>query len=108
MTKSMSSSTVEELEQNRLHNQQLKKAKSHLLERQRAYKRVFDDKNKAVKAVLEDLGMFCRAYRSCFDPDARIHAVFEGRREVILRIEDHLKLSQEELWKQYRGDQSDE
>ena len=47
--------------------------------------------------LLRDLRKFCRADESCFDADPRIHAAFEGRREVWLRINDFLTLSPEEL-----------
>ena len=47
--------------------------------------------------VLDDLAGFCRAERSCWDPDARIHAALEGRREVYIRIKEHLELTPEQL-----------
>ena len=47
--------------------------------------------------LLEDLAKFCRANQSCFDPDPRIHAALEGRREVWLRIQQHLNLKPSEL-----------
>lgn len=82
-----------------------KKARSYLFDRQRAYKKVFgSSKDLAIKKVLEDLKAFCRADESCFDPDPRIHAVLEGRREVILRIGHHIDLKSEQLWDLYRGD----
>ncbi|MBM4071984.1 MAG: hypothetical protein FJ271_24120 [Planctomycetes bacterium] len=43
--------------------------------------------------VLADLAKFCRAGESTFHPDARVHAVLEGRREVWLRIQKYLRLS---------------
>ena len=84
-----------------------KRQKARLLDRQRAYKKVFSlegtaSQVKAVKAVLDDLNRFCRADRSCFDPDPRIHAVLEGRREVHLRIGEHVDLTQNELWTLYK------
>ena len=53
--------------------------------------------------VLKDLARFCRAHESTFHPDPRAHALAEGRREVWLRIEHHLKLSPDELWSLYSG-----
>jgi hypothetical protein len=47
--------------------------------------------------VLSDLARFCRANETCFNADARLHAVAEGRREVWLRIQDHLTLTSEQL-----------
>jgi len=51
--------------------------------------------------VMQDLKVFCRADKSCFHPDSRIHAVAEGRREVYLRIQQHLTLAPEELAELY-------
>lgn len=51
--------------------------------------------------VIRDLERFCRASESTFHPDARVHALLEGRREVFLRILDHLKLSDEQLLAKY-------
>jgi hypothetical protein len=53
--------------------------------------------------VLSDLSKFCRANETCFDPDPRLHAVAEGRREVFLRIQKHLNLSAEQLHALYAG-----
>lgn len=78
------------------------KAKEHLQQRQRAYQKVFLSKDPANKAILEDLKYFCRAENTCFDPDPRIHAVLEGRREVFLRIEQHLKYDIERLFSLYK------
>lgn len=51
--------------------------------------------------VLADLARFCRANESTFHPDARAHAVAEGRREVWLRIQRHLQLTDDQLWALY-------
>lgn len=53
--------------------------------------------------VLMDLAQFCRANQSCFDADPRIHAVAEGRREVWLRIINHLHLTTPQLFALYTG-----
>lgn len=55
------------------------------------------------RAVLTDLARFCRANETCFDPDPRIHAAAEGRREVYLRIVQNLNLTDEELATIYTG-----
>jgi hypothetical protein len=73
-------------------------AKQKLFSRQSAYRLVFDKGTEPGRAVLQDLAKFCRANKSAFHQDPRLHAVLEGRREVWLRIANHLKLSQEELW----------
>lgn len=51
----------------------------------------------AGQQVLADLAPFCRAAQSCFDADPRIHAVLEGRREVWLRIQNFMRLTDEEI-----------
>lgn len=73
-----------------------------LADRQVAYRQTFErDGDRAISAVLKDLKRFCRADESCFHADARIHAVLEGRREVILRIQDFLTLTIDELVDKY-------
>lgn len=63
--------------------------------RRNAYVATFD--SHTGRQVLADLAVFCRATTSTFHPDARVHAVAEGRREVFLRIIHHLNLSDEQL-----------
>jgi hypothetical protein len=72
-------------------------AKQYLKDRQRAYQKLFGGKAKDVLAVLKDLKRFCRGDVSCYHPDAREHAMLEGRREVWLRIREHLDLTFDEL-----------
>lgn len=52
----------------------------------------------AGQRVLQDLAEFCRADKTTFHEDARIHAVLEGRREVWLRIQNHLNLNPSDLY----------
>jgi hypothetical protein len=52
--------------------------------------------------VLCDLARFCRARESTFHPDPRLHAVAEGRREVWLRISNHLRMTDDELYELLR------
>ena len=66
-----------------------------------AYRIVFG--GPAGNMVLQDLAKFCRGAESCFDADPRKHAVLEGRREVWLRISDHLHLTQDQLYGLYAG-----
>lgn len=77
----------------------LDRAKRFLMGRQTAYRVLFQGPQ--ADEVLADLAKFCRAHDSCYNADARIHAVLEGRREVFLRITRHLKLSDDELWRLY-------
>lgn len=76
----------------------IRKAKLFVFGRQRAYLTTFDMTSETDKQVLSDLAKFCRAGESTFHPDPRVHAVLEGRREVWLRIQSHLKLDSETLW----------
>lgn len=65
-------------------------------DRCRAYKLLFG--SPAGAEVLADLAVFCRANASTFHPDPRLHAVAEGRREVFLRIQNHLRLQTEDIF----------
>lgn len=71
-----------------------------MTDRKRAYQLVFN--SPAGEAVLFDLNPFCRARESCVVPGDRDRTyVLEGRREVFLRIRDHLDLTAEELVERY-------
>ncbi len=67
--------------------------------RSRAYRVAFPDPKN--NEVLKDLAKFCRANKSCFHADPRLHALAEGRREVWLRIANHLHLQPDELYDIY-------
>lgn len=69
--------------------------------RQRGYKLAFSSPE--AQTLLIDLAKFCRANETCFHPDPRLHAVLEGRREVWLRIANHLHLELDELYAIYNG-----
>tara|TARA_R110000868_G_scaffold232926_2_gene486639 strand:+ start:1171 stop:1518 length:348 start_codon:yes stop_codon:yes gene_type:complete len=53
--------------------------------------------------VLQDLAEFCRATQSTFNPDQRLNDVLIGRHEVWLRIQNHLNLTTEELYRLHGG-----
>lgn len=72
-----------------------------LRSRKRAYQLTFN--SPVGRDVLIDLFKFCRMNETCFHADPRIHAVLEGRREVALRIQQHLHLSSEQLMALYAG-----
>lgn len=74
-------------------------AQRFLHRRRQAYIQTF--LNPVGEEVLEDLARFCRAHESTFNADPRAHAVAEGRREVWLRIQKHLKLTDDQLWNLY-------
>jgi hypothetical protein len=76
-------------------NEARARALDFLRQRKAAYQLTFGSDPGAT--VINDLISFCRARTSCFHADARIHAALEGRREVYQRIDDHLRLSTEEL-----------
>lgn len=75
--------------------------KLFLAGRRRAYSLVFKKDDVAVQAVLKDLSKFCRADKPTFHKDDRLHAALEGRREVWLRIQQHLNMTPDELWELY-------
>ena len=79
----------------------LAKLRVALGDRRYAYQTTF--KGPLADVVLRDLARFCRAHESTFHVDPRAHAVAEGRREVWLRIQNHLKLTPDELWALYSG-----
>ncbi len=67
--------------------------------RQQAYRAVFSPTNVFTENVLADLATFCRANQSTFHPDPRVAAELDGRREVWLRIQQHLQLTTDDLWR---------
>jgi hypothetical protein len=67
--------------------------------RKRSYQLTFGAP--VAQPVLRDLAKFCRANETCFDPDPRIHAALEGRREVWNRIQYHILLPPSELYAIY-------
>ena len=79
------------------------KARDWMLGRQRSYQTLFPQNSPALK----DLYRFCRAGQTCWHPDPRVHAVLEGRREVWLRIQQHLKLSPEQLLELFKAQLND-
>lgn len=77
----------------------LRAAFGFLSRRRTAYVKTFI--NPIGEEVLIDLAKFCRAHDSTFHTDPRVHALAEGRREVWLRIQQHLRLTDEQLWDIY-------
>jgi len=84
----------------------LDKIRIALGDRRHAYRQTF--KGLYAEVVLKDLARFCRANESTFHADPRAHAVAEGRREVWLRLQHHLKLTPEQLWQLYSGRPSED
>lgn len=77
------------------------RALDYLRVRSRNYKLAFS--SPPAQDVLIDLAKFCRANESCFDADPRKHAILEGRREVWLRLMNHIRLNPDELYAIYQG-----
>jgi hypothetical protein len=78
-----------------------------LRSRQTAFQQTFKKNDVAADAVLKDLEKFCKANESTFNPDPRIHALLEGRREVYLRIKDYTTLTPDELFTKYNNSKGD-
>ena len=75
-----------------------------LSERKTAYQLTFPNNTTASDIVLEDLARFCRANESCVVPgDHDRTLLLEGRREVWLRIQQHLQLTPEQLMSLFTG-----
>jgi len=72
------------------------KARAFLKERQHNYRTTFN--TPTGELVLKDLAKFCRAHETTFHENDRAHVLAEGRREVWLRIQQHLKMTDEEIW----------
>ena len=77
-------------------DQMRQSARIALFGRRSSYLQVFT--SPPGKAVLADIARFCRATESTFHEQHAIHCKLDGRREVFLRINQHLRLSDEELW----------
>jgi hypothetical protein len=77
--------------------------KRFLSGRRGAYARRLDIQDPDARAILVDLARFCRAHKSTAHPDPYIASKLDGRREVWLRIQQHLKLDDETLWLLYAG-----
>lgn len=84
---------------NRTPNQQ--EALDTIRHRKQGYQHTFKDDNKFARIVLADLSRFCRANKSTFNSDPRIDALLQGRREVWLRIAEHLNMSEAELFERF-------
>ena len=81
----------------------VRKARAFLFGRSKSYRRIFDLANRDAQTVLEDLAFFCRANVSTAHDEPTMSARLDGRREVWLRIQQHLNLDDETLWQLYDG-----
>lgn len=64
-------------------------------------KRSYVDWNKS--GMLLDLAEFCRASETTYDENERLSLIFEGRRQVWLRIVQHLHLTDAQLLALFTG-----
>lgn len=77
-----------------------RKVEELLRGRMYAYRRVFVDGGSTVDdraIVLNDFANFCRKKRSTADANPHVAARLDGRREVVLRIDEYLELTLEQL-----------
>lgn len=80
----------------------LRAVRDKLTTRAQAYRRTFAGPVPGV--VLRDLARFCRANETTVVPgQPEASKILEGRREVWLRIQHHLQLTDEQLWDLYDG-----
>lgn len=80
------------------HSPDKQKILDYLARRKQAYIAVFMRGDPDVELLLTDLAKFCRAGESTFNPDPRLDAMLTGRKEVWLRIANHLNLTEDELY----------
>ena len=85
----------------------LDRIKQYLANRAAAYRRVFNRESFDTDVVLADLARFCRATASTAHTDPYMAARLDGRREVWLRIAEHLNMSTEDLYRRYSGSQTE-
>lgn len=79
----------------------VERAYDFLMGRRKAYRQVFA--GPVGEIVLRDLLEFCRAMQTTVGDKVWDEKVLEGRRQVWLRIQHHLQLSPDSLWKLYDG-----
>ena len=83
------------------------RARGFLRSRRNAYRRLFDLESQDAQIVLADLDRCCRATQTTVTPDDRASLVLEGRREVWLRLQQHLQMDEESLWRLVDGRPTD-
>ena len=81
------------------------RAKQLLSARAKSYQRIFLAHGTDTDVVLSDLAKFCRAHESTFHLEHTMSDRLDGRREVWLRLQHFLQLTDDALWSIY-GNQS--
>jgi hypothetical protein len=71
--------------------------------RKKSYQSIFGTAGAAGSEAMKDLAKFCRAFETCAAPDEKLTMLLCGRREVWLRIIQHLHLQPEELAALYKA-----
>lgn len=94
--------TDEYSEEYPIHREPVARAQELVTQRKAAYHRTFEGTGVDGKAVMADLANFCRAHQSTFHPNPTVANRLDGRREVWLRIQQHLQLTDQQLWDLFR------
>ena len=76
---------------------------SFLGTRAKSYQSVFGESGAYGSAAMKDLASFCFAFETTADPQRDLSLIKQGRREVWLRIQQHLHLQPEELARLYQA-----
>ena len=74
------------------------KARQFVSSRALAYRRTFPLTSPDARIVLGDLARFAHAHETPFRKDQRATDVLIGRQEMFLRIQQHLQMTDKELW----------
>lgn len=81
------------------HQESLDKYLEVLKNRVQSYRQCFDLQAFENQAVLRDLSLFCRMFTTTEDPEQKEDPkVLEGRRQVFLRIQEHLQFDHYQLY----------
>lgn len=70
---------------------------SFLSRRKQSYQSLFGSAGIVSSEGMKDLARFCHAFKTTAVPNRDLSLVLQGRREVWLRISEHLQLQPEEL-----------
>ena len=73
--------------------------------RRRSYQATFNSPEG--KEVLKDLVVFCGQNKSSYSQNPHEMAFREGRREVWLRIQAHMKISDDDIWKLFEQEKEE-
>lgn len=85
----------------------IQKAWDYIRGRRQDYQLTFPRNSPSAQRVLQDLAKFCRANDTVYHEDQRLTDVLIGRQEVFRRIQNHLNLSSEDLYRLATGKQLD-